>query len=68
LFEMGARLHDACWRLASATHCLHEWTEPGEWCADVDDYREPGDEKADADERRRRQARRAGRRNARNWD
>jgi hypothetical protein len=38
-FEMGKRLERACWRLGSATYCLHEWAEPDDAHADID---EPG--------------------------
>lgn len=67
-FELGARLRRACWRLGSATYCLHEWAEPGDDRADVDDLRAPGDEALTPAERARRRARRAGRRNLRLWN
>jgi hypothetical protein len=67
-FEAGERLHRACRRLGSATYCLHEWAEPPEDKADPDDHTAPSDERYPPDERRRRQARRAGRRNPRWWD
>lgn len=67
-FELGEALQRACRRLASASHCLHEWVEPHEDRADVDERREPSDEGLDPAERARRRARRAGRRNIRLWD
>jgi DNA-binding PadR family transcriptional regulator len=36
-FEFSDRLHDTCWRFASAIHCLHEWQEPDDTRADTDD-------------------------------
>jgi hypothetical protein len=62
-FEVGERLHRACRRLGSATHCLHEWAEPPEDRSDHDERSEPSDAGLPIDERRRREARRAGRRN-----
>jgi hypothetical protein len=43
-FEFSQRLHDACWRLASANYCLREWQEPDDSEADIDDapYRQRG--------------------------
>jgi hypothetical protein len=35
-YELGKRLTDACGRLASATHCLHEWAEPSDTTVDTD--------------------------------
>ena len=29
-FGVAERLQAACWRVGSATHCLHEWREPDE--------------------------------------
>jgi hypothetical protein len=43
VFELGERLHKACRRLGSATHCLYEWSEPDDVHADVDDHADPGD-------------------------
>jgi hypothetical protein len=37
-FVLGVDLQRACSRLAAATHCLHEWAEPDEASADVDDH------------------------------
>lgn len=66
-FALAESLARACWRLGSATHCLHEWPEPDERGADVDAHREPADAQLEACERARRQARRRGRRNVRLW-
>jgi hypothetical protein len=68
LFEAGERIQRAAWRLASATHCLHEWSEPDDARADIDDHVEPGDERLDPSERARRRARRLGRRNITLWE
>ena len=35
-FDLTERLRKACWRLGSATHCLHEWPEPDDSHADTD--------------------------------
>jgi hypothetical protein len=65
--ELGEELRRSCWRVASAGHCLHEWPEPDDAVADVDDRREPGDQHLDPAERARRRALRLGRRNVRLW-
>ncbi len=66
--ELAEELQRGCRRLASATHCLHEWAEPDDGRADVDDRSESTDAVLDSRERARRRARRAGRRNVRLWD
>jgi hypothetical protein len=66
-FALGERLHRACRQLGSATHILHEWAEPTDDKADHDEHSEPADTGLTPDERRRREARRAGRRNHRLW-
>jgi hypothetical protein len=66
--ELAEDLQRGCRRLASASHCLHEWSEPDDARADLDEHTEPGDEQLDAAERALRRARRAGRRNVRLWD
>jgi hypothetical protein len=66
--ELAEELQRACRRLASATYCLHEWDEPDDERADIDEHTEPDDEQLDPHERARRRARRAGRRNIRLWD
>ena len=65
--ELGERLHRDCRRVGSATHCLHEWSEPDDARADIDDRLDPADERFDADERAKRRARRTGRRNVGHW-
>ncbi len=66
--ELAEELQRACRRVASASHCLYEWTEPDDESADVDEHVEPDDARLDEHERARRRARRAGRRNIRLWD
>ena len=66
-FELAEELRGAARRLGSATYCLHEWMEPSDDRADVDDHMSPADRALDPSERQRRQARRAGRRNTRLW-
>jgi hypothetical protein len=66
-FEIGERPHKACRRLGSASYCLYEWVEPPEDKADPDDRTDPSDDRYPPDERKRRQARRAGRRNPLWW-
>ncbi len=66
-FEIAERLHRACRSFGSAAYCLHEWAEPDDAQADIDDRREPGDEELDQAEQRRLRARRAGRRNVARW-
>jgi hypothetical protein len=66
--ELAQELQRACRRLASASHCLYEWSEPDDERPDFDQRSEPGDAELDEDERARRQALRAGRRNLRLWD
>jgi hypothetical protein len=43
-YALSERLHQACRKLASATHCLREWPEPDDSHADKDDppYRQRG--------------------------
>jgi hypothetical protein len=67
-FELGERLQRACWRIGSATHCLHEWAEPTDDRADVDYRRAPADRNLSPAERAARHGRRAGRRNTKLWD
>lgn len=66
-FGLAERLRCAARRLGSATYCLHEWMEPSDDRADIDDHISPDDRALDPCERERRQARRAGRRNTRLW-
>ncbi len=67
-FELAEELQRACWRVASASHCLHEWVEPDDLHADIDEYLDPADDELDQAERTLRRARRSGRRNIRRWD
>ncbi len=67
-FELAHELQRACWRLASASYCLHEWVEPDDAHADIDRHLDPRDEELPLEERARRRARRAGRRNTGLWD
>jgi hypothetical protein len=67
-FELGERLHRDCRRVGSATYCLHEWGEPDDARADIDDRHDAADERFDPDERTKRRARRTGRRNVGHWD
>jgi hypothetical protein len=66
-FEVAERLRCAAERLGSAIYCLHEWMEPSDDRADIDDHISPADLALAPCERRQRQARRAGRRNTRLW-
>jgi len=36
-FELAERLRSDCWMLGSASHCLHEWAEPDDRYADIDE-------------------------------
>jgi hypothetical protein len=67
-FELGERLRHDARRLGSASHCLFEWAEPHDGCADVDERREPSDHGLDEAECARRRARRAGRRSVHLWE
>ena len=66
-FELSEQLRRAMWRVGSATYCLHEWVEPHDEQADIDDRRDPDDHKLIAAECARRKSWRAGRRNLRLW-
>lgn len=66
-FAIAERAERACRRLASAIHCLHEWREPDDARADVDDRVDPTDRGCTPAERVRRRARRVGRRNVFLW-
>lgn len=66
-FDLGARLHRACWLLGSATYCLNEWAEPTDEHADTDELTAPGDQALTTDERRRCRRRREGRRKIGRW-
>lgn len=66
-FELSERLRRTVWCLGSATYCLHEWAEPSDDVADIDDGSDPGDQQLVDDERARRRGHRAGRRNVTLW-
>ncbi len=66
-FELSEQLRRAVWRLGSASYCLHEWAEPVDEQADIDDGSDPGDERLSDTERTRRRSHRAGRRNTTLW-
>lgn len=66
-FELGERIERACWLFASASHCLHEWPEPDDGPADVDEHLDPPGARLAAAERAKRRARRTGRRNISLW-
>jgi hypothetical protein len=67
-FELCDHLHRAIRRLGSAGYCLHEWVEPDDGRADIDDHQEPSDEQLASDEQKRYQVRRHGRRNVGLWE
>jgi hypothetical protein len=66
-FALGERLQQAARRLGSASYCLHEWLEPSDDRADIDDHHDPADAALHSQEQARRRARRFGRRNIRLW-
>ena len=66
-FELAERLHRECRRFASASYCLHEWVEPDDAHADIDDRLEAGEQSLPRTERARLRSKRAGRRNVRYW-
>lgn len=67
-FELSERLARSLRRLGSASYCLHEWAEPDDTHADIDEATDPSDAVLDEDARKHAVARRAGRRNIRLWD
>ena len=67
LFEIAARSHSGCRRLASAIYCLNEWAEPDDAHPDIDERLTPEEMSLDRVERARLRARRAGRRNIHFW-
>ncbi|HEX5853923.1 MAG TPA: hypothetical protein VFY36_12630, partial [Solirubrobacteraceae bacterium] len=67
VFELGERLRQGCWRLASASYCLREWREPEDARADLETHQDLSEAGLDRAEQARRRARRAGRRNIRLW-
>jgi hypothetical protein len=66
-FGVAERLQVACWRVGSATYCLHEWREPDDARPDVDDRCEAGDDALDSEELGRVRYRRTGRRGVWRW-
>jgi hypothetical protein len=66
-FGVAERLQASCWRVGSATHCLHEWREPDDGRPDVDDRCEAGDERLDSEELGGVRYRRTGRRGVWRW-
>jgi hypothetical protein len=66
--ELADELQRACRRLASASHCLHEWAEPDDSRADIDEHLEPADRRLTPAQRKLTRARRAGRRNILLWN
>ena len=61
-FLIGHRLQRACWSLGAASYCFHEWAEPDESRADVDEQWEPADVDLSERERGRARSLRSGRR------
>ena len=66
-FGIAEGLQAACWRVGSATHCLHEWREPGDARSDVDDRCDTGDDMLDSEELGGVRYRRTGRRGVWRW-
>jgi hypothetical protein len=66
-FGIAERLQASCWRVGSATHCLHEWREPDDGRPDVDDRCDTGDDRLDSEELGPVRYRRAGRRGVWRW-
>lgn len=65
--ELAETLRQSCRRVGSASHCLHEWAEPDDARADIDEGHDPADAQLGNDERIHRHALRAGRRNIGAW-
>jgi len=65
--ELAETLQRSCRRVGSASYILHEWAEPDDARADVDEGLDPTDEQLDPSERVHRRALRAGRRNIGSW-
>jgi hypothetical protein len=66
-FHLSERLRLGARRLGVVTHCIHEWAEPPDDRADRDDHTDPRDAALQPPERKRREDRRAGRRNLYSW-
>jgi hypothetical protein len=67
LFEAAEHLRLLVRRLASASYCLHEWAEPSDARADIDNYEDPTDHTLDAKTLRFVRSRRHGRRSTGHW-
>lgn len=68
LFELAERLQRNCRRLASASYCLHEWSEPDDARTDIDSHLDLAASGLPAAEQQLRRGRRAGRRNTALWN
>lgn len=68
LFELADRLHGDCRRVASATYCLREWSEPDDARADLESHLDLAASGLSDTDQALRRARRAGRRNIRLWN
>jgi len=66
-FHLGERLRTGARRLGAATYCIHEWAEPTDERADIDDHTDPSDAALRPPERKRREALRVGRRDLYSW-
>jgi DNA-binding MarR family transcriptional regulator len=66
-FGVAERLQASCWRVGSATYCLHEWREPDDALPDVDDRCDTGDDLLDSEELGSVRYRRTGRRGVWRW-
>ena len=66
-FRIATALDEACWRMGSARHCLHEWAEPSDDGPDIDQILRPGEKELDERERGTIWVRRQGRRKFRDW-
>jgi len=66
-FEISGRLTDAAWRLGSATYCLHEWAEPSDDTADVDELLSDSEDELDCEARTALMIQRQSRRDFKSW-
>jgi hypothetical protein len=67
LYALAEHLNHNIKRLASATHCAHEWQEPNDTTTDIDTRTQSADQEHEPAEQQRRYARRQGRRNMALW-
>jgi hypothetical protein len=65
--QLAQELSRTCRLVGAASHCLHEWAEPDDAHADIDDGVEPDDERLGRDGAQHLRALRAGRRNIALW-